>query len=380
MTIFWQCLALFALAWVFFAFAGYPLSLSLLARIRKNPVQREAASDVASPTLSVIIAVYNEAGRLATKLEDTLALDYPDTFQIIVASDSSADESDAIARSFEDRGVELIRLPERGGKEAAQAAAIEAARGEVLVFTDVAAELAPDALVELVRPFADPDVACVSSEDRVRGENGETAYVDMEMKLRRLESDLGSIIGASGSCFAIRAEIADPWPRNIPSDFRSALESIRRGRRAAVQPSAHAFFGSTRKPVDEWRRRVRTSMRGIAVLLGHLDLLHPRFGFPAYALWGHKVARFTTPFALILAFVACAAASPESMLAKLGLAAQLGAYGLASATLAFAPLRKVKVFELAAFFLMVNSAIALAWIRIALGERTHLWEPTRREA
>lgn len=376
MPMFWESLAAFAFGWIFFAFAGYPISLGLLSRVRQKPVR---VGDV-SPNISIIIAVYNEANRLAAKLEATLALAYPQRFQVIVASDASSDESDEIARSFAARGVELVRLPERGGKEAAQAAGIDAARGDVLIFTDVAAELAPDALCELVRPFADDEVSCVSSEDRVRGDSGETAYVDMEMKLRRLESQLGSIIGASGSCFAVRADLAKPWALNIPSDFRTALEAIRRGQRATVQPSAHAYFGATRQPADEWRRRIRTAMRGIAVLLDHLDLLHPRFGFPAYALWGHKVARFTAPFALMLALIACAAASPTSVIARIALVAQLFAYSLAVAPLILPPLRKIRLLELASFFLMVNSAIAIAWFRIARGERTRLWEPTRRAA
>src|SRR5262249_33096969 len=140
--------------------------------------------------------------------------------------------TDAIAASFAARGVRLVRNDPRGGKEAAQACAIAEAKGEILVFTDVTAELDADSLRAIVRPFADATVGAVSSEDLVAVEGGEGAYVRFEMALRRLESEAATIVGCSGSFFAVRRDLATPWPADLASDFRSALESARRGLRA----------------------------------------------------------------------------------------------------------------------------------------------------
>ena len=126
-----------------------------------------------APPLSIVIAVYNGERALEQKLESTLALEYPGSREILVASDGSTDATNAIAARFATRGVELVALDARRGKESAQAAAIAKARGEILVFTDVTAELDPGALKAIVRPFADPTVFAVSSEDRVDSNGGE---------------------------------------------------------------------------------------------------------------------------------------------------------------------------------------------------------------
>src|SRR4029453_15966312 len=138
-----------AACWIAFAYVGYPLLLALLARISPRPL----AGGEGAARLSVIIAVHNGAHSLKRKPEQTLALPGPGPVEVLVASDGSTDDTDEIARSYAARGVRLVRNPVRAGKEAAQALGIAQAGGDVLVFTDVAAELSPDALREIARPF-----------------------------------------------------------------------------------------------------------------------------------------------------------------------------------------------------------------------------------
>jgi cellulose synthase/poly-beta-1,6-N-acetylglucosamine synthase-like glycosyltransferase len=363
-----------ALAWVGFAYAGYPLLLALLSRLSPRPVQRR---DV-SPSLAVVVAVHNGANLLARKLENTLALSYPRPFEVIVASDGSTDGSDAIATSLAARGVRLVRNETRQGKEAAQARGIRATSAEVLVFTDLSAELPADALRAIVRPFADASVGCVSSEDRVDHEGGEGTYVRMEMALRRLESEATTLAGLSGSFFAARRELCEPWPADLASDFRTALEAARRGMRAVSEPGATASFGVIESPASEWRRKVRTVRRGIAVLSAYRDLLHPRHGRVAFTLWGHKVARFTTPFALVVLLAASAAAAPASPPAALLLAAQLGGYALGILALAVPRVAGFTPARLISFFLLVNASMLEAWRHHWSGRRAVIWEPTKR--
>lgn len=373
MIFLWSAIAL-GMTWLAFAYAGYPALLSLLARLSPNPV---AAAEI-HPPLSVIIAVHNGATALAHKLEQTLALDYPGPVEVIVASDGSTDATDEIATSFAPSGVRLVRNAQRGGKEAAQASAIGEAKGEILVFTDVTAEIAPDSLSWIARPFADPTVGAVSSEDLVAVEGGEGAYVRYEMALRRLETEAATIVGCSGSFFAVRRELASPWPAELASDFRCALESARRGLRAVSEPRALASFRTVSDPRAEWHRKVRTVRRGIAVLAAYRELLHPRHGRAALALWGHKVARFTSPFALLLVFGASWLAAQTSAAAAALFAAQLLLYALGGLALAFEPARRRFVPRMAGFFMLVNASMLVAWANHLSGRRAVTWEPTRR--
>lgn len=373
MTFAWSLLVLSA-AWLGFTYVGYPLLLWLLARFSPRSVR---ASDV-FPPISVIIAVHNGERNLARKLEATLDLPYPGSMEVIVASDASSDGTDAIAESNASRGVRLVRNEPRAGKEAAQAAAIAQARGEILVFTDLSAELESEALKKIVRPFADPTVGAVSSSDVVESEGGEGRYVRFEMALRQLESRSTSIVGLSGSFFAARRELCTPWPADLASDFRVALEAASRGFRAISEPDARARFRAAEQPAAEWTRKIRTVRRGIAVLSAYRALLSPRYGRTALSLWGHKVARFTSPFALILLLAASALAALESWQAAVLLAGQLLLYGFGLAALATERAGRLGLARLAGFFLLVNASIAVGWAYHFTGRRAVLWEPTRR--
>jgi glycosyltransferase involved in cell wall biosynthesis len=367
-------LAVLALTWLGFTYAGYPLALVLLRAVSPRPLHREQRY----PPLSVIIAVHDGAGALARKLDDTLAQAYPGELEVIVSSDGSTDATEQIAESFAARGVRLVRSAQRQGKEAAQARAIAQAKGDLLVFTDVTAELEPGALSALVRPLADPQVGAVSSEDAVDSEGGEGAYVRYEMGLRRLESEATTLIGVSGSCFAIRRELATPWPIELASDFRVALEAARRGLRAVAEPAARVRFGAVPEPGAEWSRKRRTVARGIAVLCAHRELLHPRYGRAAFSVWGHKLARFTSPFALLLLLSASFGLAVQGPWGRALLAAQLAAYAGAGLALALPAVARVRPLRLAGFFLLVNAATLVAWLRHLRGARTVVWEPTRR--
>ena len=109
------------------------------------------------PDVTIIVTAYNEEKRIKEKLEDILALEYPkEKLQILVASDGSTDQTNAIVQDYDQKGIELLVIKGRRGKENAQKEAIKRAKGDVLVFTDVATKLAPDGLKEIVFNFADP--------------------------------------------------------------------------------------------------------------------------------------------------------------------------------------------------------------------------------
>jgi len=365
------------LLWVAFAYLGYPLMLAALRRFAPLPRVVRGGPDFAPP-LSVVIAVHDGARELARKLENTLSQAYPGPREILVSSDGSTDATEAIAESFAARGVTLVRSAERRGKEAAQAAAIARANGDILVFTDVSAQLEPGALQTIVAPFADSTVGAVSSEDEVDDPAGEGAYVRFEMALRRLESEAATLVGLSGSFFAVRRALGTPWPTDLASDFRSALESAQRGLRAISEPGARARFGVNPDVGAEWNRKVRTVRRGLAVLFAYRGLLHPRHGRAALALWGHKLARFTSPLALLLVLAASLVAAPSSRIAALLAGLQLVAYAAAGLSLVVPAVARFRLPRLAGFFVLVNASMLVAWWHHLRGERAVTWQPTRR--
>jgi cellulose synthase/poly-beta-1,6-N-acetylglucosamine synthase-like glycosyltransferase len=169
--IFW-----FSLFVIFYAYFGYAMALLVIdayQRIFKRKFNLEKKEDAEGPSVSFIITAYNEAGRISRKIENTINQTYPkEKFEIIVASDCSSDNTDEIVRGFADHGVRLIRAPERKGKEHAQMHAVKAARGDILIFSDVATVLKPDAIQRIVHNFRNPNIGCVSSEDRFIDQDG----------------------------------------------------------------------------------------------------------------------------------------------------------------------------------------------------------------
>jgi glycosyltransferase involved in cell wall biosynthesis len=373
---FWGCLV-----FIGYAYAGYPLALYLLARLIGRPVSRAPFT----PSVSFIITARNEAARIRAKVENTLALDYPrDRLEILVASDHSDDGTDAIVSGFSDRGVRLLRAPERKGKEAAQALAIAATSGEVLVFSDAATRLDPGGVASIVQNFADPTIGCASSVDRVLAADGtptgEGAYVRYEMLLRALESKVGSVVGLSGSFFAARRQVCSPWPTDLPSDFNTLLNTLRLGMRGVSDPAAVGSYVDLSDPKGEYARKVRTVSRGLRSLARNLHLLNPvRYGLAAWQLFSHKLCRWMVPFAMIGALFTSGLLAPESGVYAVAFGLQCFAYVAAGWGL-LAGKRFAGPARIVGFFVLVNISILHAWFNTIRGRKAVTWEPTRRQS
>jgi cellulose synthase/poly-beta-1,6-N-acetylglucosamine synthase-like glycosyltransferase len=364
----------FSAAVVFYAYAGYPLALLPLARFFGRPVRREDAT----PPLTVLIPVHNQADAIRRKLENLLALDYPrERLRIVVASDGSTDETEAIVGSFAPVGVRLVRTGGRLGKEAAQNLALPEIRGEIVVFTDATIVMEKRALRAIVRAFADPEVGCVSSEDDVPGA-GEGLYVRYEMAIRRLESRARTLIGVSGSFYAVRAELVERTDPRYTRDFLVPLLVIEKGMRVVSEPEARGRFLPAPSPGSEFRRKTRTVLRGMDVLAHRRGLLNPlRHPFVAWALLSHKCARWAVPWALLLALAANTALLP-SVFYGMCFLLQLFFYVSAGGALLSRRWAGRLPGKAALFFATTNAAVLAAGVRYLAGERAIVWEPTRR--
>ena len=252
-VLFWTSLG--ALAWTQVA---YPLVAALLARLRGHPVRKGDAT----PRVTLIVAAHNEETVIERRLQNLLELDYPaDLLDIVVASDASTDETDALVEAVAAREprVRLLRCP-RGGKVAAQNLAVRGTDAEIVAFSDANAQWKPDALRKLVRNFADTDVAYVCGGhfyEAADGTNREGTYWRWEAWLRRNESLLGSITGGIGPIYAVRrSDYVDVDPR-FGHDLALPYLMVQHGRRAVFEPDAVAWEKPSRDNEDEYRRKVR---------------------------------------------------------------------------------------------------------------------------
>lgn len=357
----------------------YPLVLLLLPG--RKPVKTGGGI---RPTVSIIVTAHNEAKRIEEKLRNTLALDYPrEKLDIIVASDSSTDDTDNIARQFEAQAVRLVRAEERKGKEYAQGLAVKAARGDVLVFSDVATSIPGGAIRRLVECFEDPEVGAVSSEDRFLSESGqivgEGVYVKYEMWLRRLESSVHSLVGLSGSFFAARNSVCEDWRIDVPSDFNTALNCVRQHRIAVSDREVVGIYKNIADSSGEYQRKFRTVIRGISAVSARPDVLNPfKFGFFAFQVFSHKVMRWLVPWFLILLLTANIFLLHQHWIYQAALVAQLVFYGLALLGF-FAPItRAAAIVKLPFFFTQANTAILHAMVAFAIGKRVTVWNPSKR--
>jgi cellulose synthase/poly-beta-1,6-N-acetylglucosamine synthase-like glycosyltransferase len=373
--VFWGALFL-----VFYAYLGYPLTLALAARLRRRLVQKTAFF----PAVTLIITAYNEEKRIREKVENTLALDYPrEKLQVLVASDGSTDTTAFIVREYAERGIKLLQVGERRGKENAQREAVAIASGEILVFTDVATRLDPDGLAQIVANFADPTVGCVSSEDHVQGQDGTPAgegmYVRYEMWLRRLESSVYSLVGLSGSFFAARKRVCQDFSAEMQSDFRTLLNSIKLGLRGVCDPNAVGYYLDVSDPRKEMERKVRTVIRGMTVFFRHLELLNYfRYGIFSFQFFCHKLVRWLVPFFMAAALAANVSLALTSSAYQALLAMQLVFYAAALIIFTAGLTTHTFILKLPAYFFTVNLAIAIAWWRYIKGDRVVMWTPSQR--
>ena len=371
-----------SLALIVYTYVGYPALVYLLSRAFGRGVK---AAEI-TPKLSVIIAAYNEERDIARKIEETLALDYPkDKLEIIVASDCSTDRTDEIVRGFAGRGVILHRRPERLGKTSAQNHAMQVSTGEILVFSDATTRYEPDALLKIVRSFADPEVGCVTGNvvyvDRSATAvgTGLRSYWGYEFFIKQAESRLGSLLGVCGCLYAVRRSAYVQLDPDMSSDFVIASEVHLQGLRVVYDPEAVSSEDTNKRGGEEFRMRVRIIEQTMSALYRYRRVLnlrkHKMFAFQMIC---HKALRYAVPFLLILAFCA------NSLLINAGAAYFLGFIGQAAFYLLAAvgwlcDKAGVKLGPLAIpyYFVLSNVASLVAFKKFVGGESHVTWEPMR---
>jgi poly-beta-1,6-N-acetyl-D-glucosamine synthase len=389
--IFWACVALVA-----YTYVGYGILMWLLVKLKRFGGRERAAPllpDDRSPTVSLVIAAYNEQHFAETKAANTLALDYPaDKLQIIFVTDGSTDGTPDLLRAHE--RFTVLHQPGRAGKIAAMHRAMAYVTGEVCVFTDANTLLNPLALRHLVKHYQHPDVGGVAGEKRIASAGadsasgaGEGAYWKYESFLKRADAQLYSVVGAAGELFSVRTALYQPVPPNsLLDDFMISLRVAqhgypRRQGRIMYEPDAYATEDASASIEEEMKRKVRISAGGIQSIVWLAALLNPfRYGVLSFTYVSHRVLRWTLAPAALLAMLLL---NPLLALGSQGyallLAGHIGFYGLALAGWYLAKRRiKFKALFIPFYFAMMNYCVFLGLRRYLTGRQSILWEKARR--
>lgn len=376
--IFWLSAALLV-----YVYAGYPALMYIMARVFPRPMK--AGEDL--PRVSVVIAAYNEQDCIEATVRNKLAQDYPaEKLEVVVVSDGSTDETDqrvtALCDEYPGR-VRLLRQEPRSGKTAALNLAMPELRGDVVAFSDANSMYAPDAVRRLVRNFADPTVGYVTGKmvyasegDSATGE-GCSAYMRYENVLRELETAVGSVVGVDGGVDAIRKSLYTPMrPDQLP-DFVQPLQVVTQGYRVVYEPGALLREPALSSGADEYRMRVRVSLRALWALWDMRHLFNVfRYGFFSLQLVSHKLLRYAVFLFLAAAAVTNVMLVDEGMIYRLALAAQVGFYALA--WWGHGRNRRgirSRIGYLPYYFMLLNLASAQAFGKFMLGKKQTVWKP-----
>lgn len=375
--IFW-----FSLAIIFYVYLGYPLLAYLLGKITPVLVNKQPQE----PYVSILIAAYNESDVIQATVQNKLQLDYPaDKYEIIVISDQSEDGTDDIVTEFSSPNLRLLRQEPRAGKTSALNMAIPEAKGEIIVFSDANSLYEPDALRKLVANFADPQVGYVTGKmiyvaaDGSMVGDGCSSYMRYEIFLRAAETRLGSVVGVDGGVDAVRKELYRPMRADQLPDFVLPLSVVEQGFRVVYEPEALLRETTLKDSADEYRMRVRVSLRALWALWDMRTLLgtklNPRF---AWQLWSHKVLRYLCFVFLLSTFFSNLLLLEIGGLYHLFFLLQVLCY--AGALLM--PWLESKnyrhsLLNFSRYFLLLNTASAHAFIKFICGKKQVLWTPRK---
>jgi cellulose synthase/poly-beta-1,6-N-acetylglucosamine synthase-like glycosyltransferase len=369
-----------------YTYLGYPVLMWALARLRKTFVGEAEEFPYSTPHVSLLVAAYNESGIIAQKVENALSLQYPaDRLEMLIGSDGSTDATVQVAASTLPASRGRVLQMARRGKSWVINDLAAAASGEILVFTDANTMFEADALRELVRPFGDPDIGCVSGllhlapiSDDV-GSKGESFYWKYETFKKTQENVFRAVAGANGAIFAVRKELYIPLsPKTINDDLTTSMRVYLQGKRMVLVSDARGHETTAPELAGEFERHIRDSAGHFRALLELAGMLDPRLGMPAFCFISHRVVRWLVPFFMIGAFLSSAILLDHPVyrwmffVQVIAYAAFLAVTPWAFRGKGFGP------FRVPYYFVLVNVAIVLGFARFLAGTQQSKWEPTAR--
>jgi biofilm PGA synthesis N-glycosyltransferase PgaC len=359
---------------VFYAYAGYPLALLVLRVFVRRPVRKSPIE----PFVTLVVPAYNEGQVIAAKIRNSVSLEYPlDKLEMLIASDGSSDDTVTLAiRVADGIRARVLAFPQNRGKISVLNDAVREAQGEIIVFSDASAMLAPDSIRQLVANFADPQVGAVSGTYRVLKAAESTLGVQEEIYwkyetwLKIQESQLSSVIGGHGHILAVRKNLYPyPAPETINDDYVIPVQILAAGHRVVYEPAAIAYENA--REMVGFRRRVRI-MAGNLQQLGEIKgLLSPPQILPLFYFLSHKLLRSLVPFFLLSLIVSNVFLLHQTLF-RITAGLQLIFYALALLG-SLMPL-KPRSLRLPYYFCFVNAAYLWSVLQLFTGARKVRWK------
>lgn len=388
MQLFWQIVVWLCIGALFYTYLGYPALMYVLAKLRATYKRRlhqrpylDEAERQAWPQITLLIPAYNEQKVIRQKIENAFDLDYPsDRLKIVVVSDGSTDQTNAMMASYGPREIEFIPHSPRSGKTNVLNEVIPQLTGDLIVLSDASGLLKTDALKKLVRHFDDPRVGCASGvymfgdDDESLRSLTEKVYWRYETFLKKQESGVHSTIGAHGALYGFRRHLFEKFePNTINDDFILPMQIIRKGYRVIYEPEAVVYEIASTNLKGEFNRRIRINVGNYQQTFMLRSLLNPLRGRVALQFFSHKVLRTISPFFILLLPVACSLADAPIYTYLLWL--QVGFYltGLLGFLQEFVGLR-LSYLYLPFYFLMGNVSAVYGLTRFLMQKQSVLWK------
>jgi cellulose synthase/poly-beta-1,6-N-acetylglucosamine synthase-like glycosyltransferase len=367
---------------VVYVYAGFPVCLLLLTwRRRTSPPP--IPSDDALPSISFVVAAYNEELVIEEKLLNCLRLDYPEEKLTFIFVSESTDGTNDILLRYRSPRIQVRIMPERGGKVASQAAAYPLCEGDILVFSDANTYYRSNCIKMLARHFADPQIGVVTGDVRLlpseqKFGQGESLYYKYERRLQELESTFWSTVAIDGAMYAMRRECFRPVSSGlIADDFVPAIKIALQGYRIIYDPEAIAEEDPTPGDAQEFWRKVRVVAYAIQSFLAGEGVPPLRQTRLWWLYVSHKLLRWFVPFDLIFMFLASGVAAFGSPWWAGMLAAQVAFYALAVYAWR-TPNRAALPFRVPYYFCMVNLAALRGIVRGIRKQQRPVWTRTER--
>jgi cellulose synthase/poly-beta-1,6-N-acetylglucosamine synthase-like glycosyltransferase len=346
-------------------------------RISSRSIDHPMDTERILPRVSIVVAVHNEEDSVERKLRNCFDLDYPtDRLEVVVASDGSNDRTNDLVASWPGSNLKLLCLPPGTGKSRAQNAAVVAASGDLVVFTDADTMLDRAFARMAAKSFADPTVGAVAGRivwlDSAGAWDSHSSdlYWRFEHWLWRKESALGVLAWSSGACMAVRRSLFRPMEPHYGEDCVVPLDVTMRGFRVEYQTAAVGFDYNPRDPHAAFNARVRMTLRSFGGTVDRMPghIAGRRFGV-LWATVSHKILRWVTAYLLLVLFVAGTLLGHRAIY-RLATATQLLFYGCAIVGYIL-DLRKApaRPFSAVFAFCSANVAMAVGVAQVVLGRR-----------
>jgi cellulose synthase/poly-beta-1,6-N-acetylglucosamine synthase-like glycosyltransferase len=374
---------------IFYNYIGYALLAYLINLVSGK--QQNKFTGRYFPSVSFIVAAFNEEDCIEKKIYNSLAQDYPaEKIEFIFITDGSTDRTMDLIRQFP--RIRLLHQPERKGKTAALNRVVKAATNDILIFSDANTMLNTLATKNITRHYEDAKVGGVAGEKKVISEGispdevgqGEGLYWKYESFLKKIDSDFYSVVGAAGELFSLRRSLYEPVEESvILDDFIISMKVAQKGYRIVYEPEAFAMELPSFSIGDEQKRKVRISAGGFQAM-GMLGALFQFWKQPrlSFLYISHRVLRWTlSPVCMIIAFISniILVYHPGSPVFQVLLAAQVLFYFMAILG-SFLPLKGPfsRLFRLAYYFMFMNISVVLGFFRHLRGKQPAAWEKARR--